>query len=165
MSKKNRYRLIRIIIAIVLLVSLIAADSLLQAPWKFIGYLIVYFIISIDIMKEALENIMHGEIFDENFLMLIATIGAFVLREYSEGIMVMLLFQIGELFQSIAVERSKRSVEHLIALSPEEVTVKRNDEWEVVNPDQVKIDEVILVTKSELVLTLKLTRSFIYYVR
>lgn len=149
MSKKNRYRLIRIIIAIVLLVSLIAADSLLQAPWKFIGYLIVYFIISIDIMKEALENIMHGEIFDENFLMLIATIGAFVLREYSEGIMVMLLFQIGELFQSIAVARSKRSVEHLIALSPEEVTVKRNDEWEVVNPDQVKIDEVILVKPGE----------------
>ena len=149
MSKTNRYRLIRIIIATILLVALLSADSLLPAPWKFIGYLIVYFVISMDIMKEALENIMHGEIFDENFLMLIATIGAFVLREYSEGIMVMLLFQIGELFQSIAVERSKRSVEHLIALTPEKVTVKRNDEWQVVAPEQVQIGDIILVKPGE----------------
>lgn len=149
MSKKNKIRFSRIVIATIALILLLLADSLLPAPWKFIGYLLVYFIISMDIMKEALENIMHGEIFDENFLMLIATIGAFILKEYSEGIMVMLLFQIGELFQSIAIDRSKRSVEHLIALQPEAATVKRNDEWMEVKPSEVKIGDVIMVKPGE----------------
>lgn len=149
MSQKNKKRLWRIVATIIGLVALIALDSLLPNPWKFIGYLLIYFVISLDIMKEALENIMHGEIFDENFLMLIATIGAFILREYSEGIMVMLLFQIGELFQSIAVERSKHSVEHLLELKPEFATVKRDNQWVTVKPEEVQIGEVILVKPGE----------------
>lgn len=123
MNKTNKIRLGQIIISAILLAILITMDHQMIAPLKFFGYLMVYLIISINILKEGFENIFKGEIFDENLLMIIATVGAFVLKEYHEGIMVMLLFQIGELLQSLAIQRSKRSIKHLLDLQPATVRV------------------------------------------
>ena len=117
--------------------------------YKWILYVISYLIVGLEIIKEAIENIIHGELFDENFLMTIATIGAFALGEFPEAVAVMLFYQIGELFQNYAVDKSKKSIASLMEIRPDYAFVKRNEEILKVNPEEVKIGETIIVKPGE----------------
>ena len=112
-------------------------------------YIIAYLIISFDILKKAIKNIFHGEIFDENFLMSIATLGALFIKEYPEAIAVMLLYKIGENFQSLAVGKSRNAIKELMEIKPDIANVKRNGNIDVVKPEEVQIDEIIVIKPGE----------------
>lgn len=108
-------------------------------------FLVPYFVIGWDILWKAVRNIAHGQVFDENFLMCIATIGALVLGEYAEAVGVMLFYQVGELFQSYAVGRSRRSIAQLMDIRPDSANVERDGQIVQVDPDEVAVGEVIVV--------------------
>ena len=112
-------------------------------------FLIPYFVIGWDIMYKAVRNISHGQEFDENFLMLIATIGAFVVGEYSEGVAVMLFYQVGELFQSYAVNRSRQSITQLMDICPEYANIEEDGVLKQVDPDDVEVGTIIVVKPGE----------------
>lgn len=112
-------------------------------------FLVSYIIVGFDILKKALRNILRGKIFDENFLMSIATIGAFIIGEYPEAVAVMLFYQIGEYFQSYAVNKSRKSISNLMDIRPDFANVIRNEKQEKVTPENVKIDEIIVVKPGE----------------
>ena len=112
-------------------------------------YVIAYIIVGYDIVLKAVRNIFKGKVFDENFLMTVATIGAFCIGEFPEAVAVMLFYQIGELFQSYAVDRSRKSVASLMDIRPDYANVYREDEIERVDPDEVNIGEIILVKPGE----------------
>lgn len=112
-------------------------------------YILSYLIIGFDVLKKAIRNIFHGEIFDENFLMLIATIGAICIKEFPEAIAVMLLYQVGEEFQSIAVGKSRDAIKELMKIKPEVANVKRNGEIIEVKPEDVGIGEIIVIKSGE----------------
>ena len=116
MTKKQKNVLNRIIIAIVLLIVITVFKTIVPVPGyvEFILYLIPYFVIGHDILRKSIKNISHGQVFDENFLMAVATIGAMCLGEYLEGSAVMVFYQIGELFQSIAVGKSRKNIAALM---------------------------------------------------
>ena len=105
--------------------------------------------IAYDVLWKAIRNIFHGQIFDENFLMTLATIGAFFLGEFAEAVAVMLFYQIGELFQSYAVDKSRKSVASLMDIRPDYANVYRENEIDLVDPDEVNIGEIILVKPGE----------------
>lgn len=145
MSKKLKKLLIRIIIA----ASLFVVGMLLSGKIA-LGFLIAAYLISgYDVVKKAVRNIGHGQVFDENFLMTIATIGAFVTVEIAEGVMVMVLYQIGEWFQQYAVGKSRKSITELMDIRPDYANVVRDGEVETVDPDEVEIGETILVKPGE----------------
>ena len=112
-------------------------------------YLLSYIIVGFEILKKAFRNIKRGKVFDENFLMSVATIGAFAIQEFPEAVAVMLFYQIGELFQDYAVDKSRKSISSLMNLRPDYANVLRNDKEEKIDPDEVKIDEVIIVKPGE----------------
>jgi len=112
-------------------------------------YIIAYIIVGLDIVKKALRNIIHGKVFDENFLMTVATIGAFSIGEFPEAVAVMLFYQIGELFQSYAVDKSRKSISSLMDIRSEFANVERNEKIQKVNPEDVKIGDIILVKPGE----------------
>ena len=112
-------------------------------------YIIAYLIIGFDILKEAFESIFKGEIFDENFLMVVATIGALIIKEFPEAIAVMLLYQIGEEFQDLAVDKSRNSIKKLMEIKPEIANLKRNDEIVEIKPEEVNIGDIIVVKPGE----------------
>lgn len=112
-------------------------------------FLISYIIIGGDIVKKAIRNITKGRVFDENFLMSVATIGAFLIGEYPEGVAVMLFYKVGELFQSYAVDKSRKSISELMDIRPDYANLKKGDEIIVVDPDEVKIGDTILVKAGE----------------
>lgn len=112
-------------------------------------FLVSYLIVGGDIVLRALRNIIRGKVFDEHFLMSIATIGAFAIGEYPEGVAVMLFYQVGELFQSIAVNRSRKSISSLLDLRPDYANVKTGDEIKRVNPEEVRIGDLIIVRPGE----------------
>ncbi len=112
-------------------------------------YIIAYIIVGYEIVVEAIKNIFKGKIFDENFLMTVATIGAFAIGEFPEAVAVMLFYQVGELFQSYAVDKSKKSISKLMDIRPDFVNVERNGKIEKLNPEQVKIGETIIVKPGE----------------
>ncbi len=112
-------------------------------------YIIAYLIVGFEIVLEAIENIFKGKIFDENFLMSIATIGAFAIGEFPEAVAVMLFYQVGELFQSYAVDKSRKSIVSLMDIRPDYANVKRNNEISKINPEEVKIGETIIVKPGE----------------
>ena len=112
-------------------------------------YIISYLIVGLEVVKEAIEHIIKGKIFDENFLMAIATIGAFAIGEFPEAVAVMLFYQIGELFQSYAVDKSRKSISDLMNIRPDFANVERNGIIEKVNPEEVKIGEIIVVKPGE----------------
>ena len=153
MNRKQKKMLIRIIIAAVMLIALyfIPITGILQL----LLYLIVYLVIGYDILKKAGKGILNGRIFDENFLMAIATVGAFVLAvyeksgDYNEAIAVMLFYQIGELFQSYAVGKSRRNISDLMDIRPDYANVERNGTLEQVDPDEVEIGSLIVVQPGE----------------
>lgn len=151
MSKKMKKRLYNIIAAaVVFLLGMILPEFIyLSNNARLIIFLIAYIIIGRDILIRAAKNIRNGQIFDENFLMSIATIGAFLVGEYPEGVAVMLFYQVGELFQSYAVDKSRNSITELMDIYPEYANVKRGDTIEEVDPDEVEIDDIIVIKPGE----------------
>ena len=141
-------RATKIIIALILF--LIAIIIKFPNEWLNKGiFIISYLIVGIEVLKEAIENIFKGEVFDENFLMSIATIGAFAIGEFPEAVAVMLFYQIGELFQSYAVDKSRKSIASLMDIRPDYANLKRENEISKVNPEEVKIGETIVVKPGE----------------
>ena len=147
MTRKQKHMLYRIFLAVVLF----AAGSLLplSATMETGVFLLCYAVIGWDIVWKAITNILHGQIFDENFLMTIATIGALFLGEHSEGVAVMLFYQVGEWFQSYAVSKSRRSIASLMDIRPDYANVERNGKLEQVDPDEVQIGDIIVVKPGE----------------
>ncbi|MCH1638871.1 heavy metal translocating P-type ATPase [Paenibacillus barengoltzii] len=121
----------------------------LSQELELILFLAAYLIVGGDIVYKALKNIVRGQVFDENFLMSIATIGAFVIGEYPEGVAVMLFYQVGELFQSIAVNRSRKSISALMDIRPDFANLKAGDETRRVSPEEVRIGDLIVVRPGE----------------
>lgn len=148
MTKKIKKKLIRIIISFILLVIafILKLDNVIINDILFI---ISYLIVGYDIILKALRNITRGKVFDENFLMTIATIGAFFIGEFPEAVAVMLFYQVGELFQSYAVDKSRKSVASLMDIRPDYANVYRNEEINKVNPNDVNIGEIILIKPGE----------------
>ena len=141
-------RLWRIIIGAIFFIVAIVIDTNIE--WLNIAlYLISYIIVGGDIVKRAVRNIFKGKVFDENFLMSIATIGAMLIGEYPEGIAVMLFYQVGELFQSYAVDKSRRSIADAMDIRPDYANVKRGDEVIKIDPDEVKIGDIIVIKPGE----------------
>lgn len=151
MSKKQKKVLIRIIISSVLLVALMITSKLVQLnKWvEFVLFLAPYLIIGYDILKKAIKGIAKGQVFDENFLMAVATIGAVALGDFAEGAAVMLFYQIGELFQSVAVGKSRRNITSLMDIRPDYANVEVDGKLEKVDPDDVKIGTDIIVNPGE----------------
>ena len=151
MSKKQKKVLIRIIISSVLLVALMITSKLVQLnKWvEFVLYLVPYLIIGYDILKKAIKGIAKGRVFDENFLMAVATIGAVALGDFAEGAAVMLFYQIGELFQSVAVGKSRRNITSLMDIRPNYANVEVDGKLEKVDPDDVEIGTDIIVNPGE----------------
>lgn len=151
MTKKLKKRLKRILLGAVLFVSAIIIDKMIVYIGEFvlIFYLLAYAVVGGDVVKKALSNIARGQIFDENFLMLIATIGAFFVGEYPEAVAVMLFYQVGEWFQSYAVNNSRKSIKELMNIRPDYANVLRDGEEVEVDPDEVTIGEVIRVKPGE----------------
>ncbi len=112
-------------------------------------YIISYIIVGLEIVRKAIRNIMRGKVFDENFLMTVATIGAFGIGEFPEAVAVMLFYQVGELFQSYAVDKSRKSISSLMDIRPDYANVERNGKLEKVNPNDVKIGEIIVIKPGE----------------
>lgn len=163
MTKKQKKVLRRIIISAVLLVAMAVTFTVLEKSgtvdlenpsimWRcieIVAYLIPYLIIGYDILKKAFLGIIHGEVFDENFLMAIATVGAMLLGEYKEASAVMLFYQIGELFQSYAVGKSRKNITALMDIRPDYANIEKDGKLEQVDPDDVQIGTVIVVQPGE----------------
>ena len=147
MTKKHKKVLIRIIIAAVLVIALQFIP--VKGYVRFGLYMIPYFVIGYDILKKAGKGILNRQIFDENFLMAVATIGAIALGDYKEGTAVMLFYQIGELFQSYAVGKSRRNISDLMDIRPDYANVEKDGELEQVDPDEIEIGTVIVVQPGE----------------
>ena len=141
-------RLWRIIIGAALLATAVLLN--LNNEWLQIAlFIISYIIVGGDVVKRAVKNIFKGQVFDENFLMSIATIGAFFIGEYPEGVAVMLFYQVGELFQSYAVSKSRKSIASLMDIRPDYANVKKGDELVKVDPDEVQIGDIIVIKAGE----------------
>ena len=151
MTRKQKRMLIRILIAAVLfLAALITDHTLHPSMWIVLPiFAAAYLVVGWDILWKAIRNISHGQIFDENFLMAIASLGAFAMQEFDESVAVMLLYQIGELFQSYAVNKSRNAISSLVELRPDVATVERNGELLEVDPDEVAVSETIVVKTGE----------------
>lgn len=147
MNKKQKKMLLRIIIAAVLIVvfSLLPAEGYL----RFVLFMIPYLVIGYDILKKAFKGILNKQVFDENFLMAVATVGAILLGDYSEGVAVMLFYQIGELFQSYAVGKSRRNISELMDIRPDYANIEKDGTLEQVDPDEVEIGTIIVVQPGE----------------
>lgn len=137
----------KIVISVILLAFGLLLSGYPQV--KIVIFLFAYLLVGFDIISEAVKNILHGEVFDENFLMSIATIGAFCIKEYPEAIMVMVLYQLGEYFQHSAVEKSRQSITQLMDIRPDFANVIFNDEIVIKTPENVKIDDTIIVKTGE----------------
>ncbi len=150
-SFKIRFSLSIIFLIIGVILKFMKIENLMyeMTLLSIISFLISYFVIGIDILNKALKNIFRGNIFDENFLMMIATIGALVIGEFPEAIAVMLLYQVGEEFQSIAVGKSRDAIKELMEIKPEHANVVRNKEVVAVRPEEVEIGEIILIKPGE----------------
>lgn len=155
MTKKQKNMLTRILVTAVLYAALVAADHMKMIPavfegWKLLFlYFIPYFVIGWDILYKAVRNIKNGQIFDENFLMAVATIGAFGVNEYSEAVAVMLFYQVGELFQSYAVNRSRQSITDLMDICPEYANIEEDGQLKQVDPDDVEVGDIIVIKPGE----------------
>lgn len=148
MTKKQKKMLGRIIVAVVLLIGLHFLP--VEGPVKLVLYLIPYLVIGYDILRKAFLGLLHREVFDENFLMAVATVGAILLGEYQEGAAVMLFYQIGELFQAVAVGRSRRNISALMDIRPDFANIEsEGGKLEQVSPDEVAVGTIIVVCPGE----------------
>ena len=147
MTKRQKKSLTRIIIAAVFMIIL---KFLPVEGWlKFILYMVPYLVVGYDILRKAFKGILNKQVFDENFLMAVATIGAIALGNYKEGVSVMLFYQIGELFQSYAVGKSRRNISDLMDIRPDYANIETDGELEQVDPDEVEVGTVIVVQPGE----------------
>lgn len=155
MTKKQRTMLSRIVITFAIYIILAVADHMgllpesIGLPGKLALYLIPYVLIGWDIVYKAIRNIKGGQVFDENFLMSVATFGAFGVGEYSEAVAVMLFYQVGELFQSYAVNRSRQSITELMDICPEFANIEKDGQLRQVDPDEVQVGDIIVVKAGE----------------
>ena len=151
MNKKQIKMLVRIITAAVLMIALtVLAKFVTLNRWvEFILFMVPYLVIGYDILKKAGKGILNKQVFDENFLMAVATIGAIALGDYKEGVAVMLFYQIGELFQSYAVGKSRRNITELMDIRPDYANIERDGQLEKVDPDEVEIGSIIVVQPGE----------------
>ena len=162
MTRKQKKMLIRIIVSAALLLLCKVIFKLVELPdayspyIKFVAYMIPYFVIGWDILKKAFKGILNKQVFDENFLMAVATVGAIGVAiadntkgDYTEAIAVMLFYQIGELFQSYAVGKSRRNISDLMDIRPDYANVERDGKIETVDPDEVEIGSIIVVSAGE----------------
>lgn len=150
MSKKLKKRMKRVLIGALFFAFAIFSEKYPLLPeFSLWFFLVAYFVIGGDVVKKAVSNILHGQVFDENFLMTIATIGAFLVSEYSEAVAVMLFYQIGEIFQSYAVNRSRKSIRELMDLRADYANVIRGEQVIVVDPDEVSVGELIQIKPGE----------------
>ena len=160
MSKKLKKRLIRIIVSLALFIPLFVVDKVFNLEsffnWDGLGwilpfslYLDIYLIISYDILQKAFKNIRHGQIFDENFLMIIATFGAFAIREFPEAVSVMILYQLGEFFQDLAVGKSRNEIASLMDLRADVAHLIIDDNLEDVDPEELDVNNVIRILPGE----------------
>lgn len=155
MSSKQKKTLTRIIVSFVIFVPLFVLEHLgvfdkLPNEWILGGiYLVPYIIIGYDIIIKAAKNISHGQVFDENFLMMIATFGAFGVKEFEEAVAVMLFYQVGELFQGYAVGKSRQSISEMMDICPEYANIEENGELKQVDPDDVEIGSIIVIKPGE----------------
>lgn len=155
MTKKQKKILFRIIITFILFLGLLICEHTgvlknIERTWiLFIIYLIPYLVIGYDIVYKAIRNIRHGQVFDENFLMMIATFGAFGVREYSEAVAVMLFYQVGELFQGYAVGKSRQSITAMMDICPEYANIEEDGELTQIDPDDVEVGSVIVIKPGE----------------
>ena len=147
MTRKQKKSLWRILAAGALLIAAVLLP--VEGLWRLPLFLVPYFIVGWDVLRKAALNIAHGQVFDENFLMSLATIGALVLGEYAEAVGVMLFYQVGELFQSIAVGRSRRSIAQLMDIRPDSANLLRDGELTEVSPDEVAVGDCIVVRPGE----------------
>lgn len=170
MSRKEKKKLIRILIALSLFITIFIIDKVINLAsvfdsnlgwlFPFALYLVVYFVIGYDVLWKAIRNILHGQVFDENFLMCVATLGAFALGIYrgvsgqeiegfDEGCAVLIFYQVGEWFQSYATGKSRKSISSLMDIRPDYANIKREDGIEQVDPSEVKIGDVIVINPGE----------------
>ncbi|MGN0803632.1 MAG: heavy metal translocating P-type ATPase [Candidatus Faecivicinus sp.] len=147
MSKKQKMMLARIVAGAVLFVAAILIPA--EGWMKLVLFLVPYLVVGWKVLKKAAINIAHGQVFDENFLMCIATIGAFASGEYMEGVAVMLFYQVGELFENYAVGRSRKSISELMDIRPDVANVERDGAIEEVDPEEVAVGDVIVVQPGE----------------
>ena len=147
MNKKQKKVLIRILVAAVLMI--VFSQLPVEGYVRFLLFMIPYLVIGYDILKKAFKGILNRQVFDENFLMAVATVGAIVLGNYTEGVAVMLFYQIGELFQSYAVGKSRRNISELMDIRPDYANIERDGKLEKVDPDEVEIGSVIVVQPGE----------------
>lgn len=147
MTKKQKKVLYRIILSAILMVAvlLLPFDGVLKA----VLFLVPYLVIGYDVLRKAVLGVIHGEVFDENFLMAVATIGAMCLGEYAEGVAVMLFYQIGELFQSYAVGKSRKNISALMDIRPDYANIEVNGKLERVDPEEVEIGSIIVIQPGE----------------
>lgn len=153
LTKKQRRNLTRIILsgALLLALEILCLTKVIPDDWRvrLPLFLVPYLLVGYDVLRKSVLGIARGQLLDENFLMTVATIGAMVIGEYPEAVFVMLFYQVGELFQSIAVGRSRRSITELMDICPEEARVERNGEEVVVVPDEVAVGEIIVIRPGE----------------
>lgn len=152
MTKKLKKRLLRILLGAVLFAAAVAIDSRwsgVYADAGLIAFLAAFLVCGGDVIKKAAVNITKGQVFDENFLMTVATVGAFLVGEYPEGVAVMLFYQVGEWFQSYAVNKSRKSIRELMNIRPDYANVMRGGEPVTVDPGEVKTGELIVVKPGE----------------
>ena len=152
MTKKQKKTLRRILLAVVLSLCVFLATTFLELPWflQLALWLVPYLVIGHDVLKKAVLGIKNGEVFDENFLMAIATVGAMACGEYGEGVAVMLFYQVGELFQSYAVGKSRRSIAALMDIRPDSANLENSDgSLSAVDPEEVAVGSVIVVCPGE----------------
>lgn len=148
---KNQIRFIRFCVCLAAFIVLYAVGKTVGMPW-YVGlatYLVVYFAIGYDVLYRAARNIVHGQVFDENFLMCVATVGAFAIGEYPEATAVMLFYQLGELFQDYAVGKSRKSIASLMDIRPDKAVIFKDGQETEVAPEEVKIGDVIVVKAGE----------------
>ena len=147
MTKKEKIELVRIIICMIvlLLIGILPVINVI----KLILYIVAYLIVGYDVVLKAIRNVFSGKVFDEHFLMGLATIGAFITGEYLEAVLVMLLYQIGELFQSYAVGKSRRSITELMDIRPDYANIEQDGKLVKVDPEEISIGDKILVKPGE----------------
>ncbi len=151
LNKKQKKNLIRIILAAAMTVVLLLIGHFLPVPKMVMNllFLIPYFTVGFDVLKKAAIGIIHGQVFDENFLMTVATVGAIILGENAESVAVMLFYQVGELFQSVAVGKSRKNIAALMDIRPDTATMEKDGELETVDPDEVPVGSIIVVKPGE----------------
>lgn len=155
MTAKQKKMLIRIIIAAVIFIAGIAATAILSESFEMVWLVqlcifgAAYILLGWDVIWKALRNIVHGQVFDENFLMTIASVGAMIIGEYMEGAAVMLFYRVGELFESVAVGKSRRSIAEMVDINPEYANLERDGEVEEVDPEDVQCGDIIVIRPGE----------------